>query len=239
MVNPYLNIFLKKKNIQVIESVFYGGGQSETQLIKGGAGNDDQYYDEETSSQPTTTSVAGKIGSAINSGDQLARKGIQGLGSGLIKGTKMAAKGLVYGVGGLTAAVPYTLYKGVKHGIVKPLTQTSPEHVLAQKIVKSIQNALAEVNLRNNVIQEDIEKIQKLVVPNQIDLNYGGGILIFDGKFNILQTLYFCFQEDTPISANESIDPSNTEPDFLNHILNTENPPYNNIQIARQIMSVM
>jgi len=240
MVNPYLNIFLKKKNIKVIESVFYGGdSQSESQIIKGGARDDDEYYDENTTSQPATNSVVGKIGSAINTGDQLARKGVQGLGSGLIKGTKMAAKGLAYGVGGLTAAVPYALYKGVKHGIVKPLTQTSPEHVLAQKIVKSIQNAFVELNLHNNVIEQDIEKIAKLTIPNQIDLNYGGGILIFDGQFNIIETLYFCYQEDKPISASESINPSNTENDFLNQLLNEEHRLYNSKQITRQIISLM
>jgi len=219
MVNPYLNIFLKKQNIRVIETVFYGGN-----MIKGGA------------QEPVTTSVAG----SIVKGDQMLRKGVEGIGSGLVKGIKTVTKGAAYGTAALVGAVPYALYKGVKHGIINPLTKTSPEHALARKIVISIQNALGEITKSQKVIQEDIEKIQRLTIPNQIDLNYGGGILIFDGDFNIIQTMYFCYQNgETPVYMNEPIDTSNTENDFLNQLLAEEHPPYASKPITIELLSVL
>jgi len=125
-----------------------------------------------------------------------------------------------------------------------------PEYILSRKITEAITTALynASVQLANGEkgdelldkrIEEDIENIKKLVIQNQIDMNYGGGFLIFDSKFNIKELMYLGFTEDkTPMYGLEPIQPNMTN-NTINTILHNSMKEYDSETVADELFELL
>jgi hypothetical protein len=80
----------------------------------------------------------------------------------------------------------------------------SKEEVLAltikdiiRKALKISKNKQKYNEEREKQIQIDIQTIQKMTLTNKIDLEYGGGLLVFGPDFNISQMIHL-FGKDNP-----------------------------------------
>ena len=125
-----------------------------------------------------------------------------------------------------------------------------PEYILSRKITEAIKIALYNASVQlaegeksdellDKRIEQDIENIKKLVIQNQIDMNYGGGFLIFDSKFNIKELMYLGFIEGkTPMYASESVEP-NMMNNTINNILHNSMKEYDSETVADEIFELL
>lgn len=100
------------------------------------------------------------------------------------------------------------LYTAPKNLLYKPLQSigknvyrnmvASKEEVLALMIKDAIQKALKNSVKNINAdkeklkqIQTDIQTIKKMILANKIDMDYGGGLLVFGPDFHIQKMIHF------------------------------------------------
>lgn len=221
MTNYYLEPFLKKGKIKVKTT-------NKKKKIQGGEPGEPG----ETTSRLTQAS-----------------EGLSNVGSTLANGAssvgKMAAKGAVYGtsavVGTAAAAagiVPYVGYRGVKTAF-DYLTKTSDEHILATKIIGAFQKALGIMEVEVKELKRDYEKIKNLKMTNQIDLNYGGGFLIFDSNFKIQHMLHVLNDPQNKPKFMSLPIGENMENNTINANLKENHQPLNIIAVLAEIKKIV
>lgn len=129
--------------------------------------------------------------------------------------------------------------------ITSSLKKKTPEQILAENIVKSIQDALnisikksslLDKNTAEHDIQvkKDIEKITKFVISKKIDMNYGGGLLMFDSTFDIKNMIYMCNRDNKPMFDSLKIEP-NMKNNSINTILQGSMQTYKSAKIVEEI----
>ena len=123
----------------------------------------------------------------------------------------------------------------------------SPEQILAEQIVKSIQSAL-EISYKKSEalginsaehalkVKKNLEMIKKLAITKQIDLNYGGGLLVFDSNLSIKNMIYICNKDDKPNFATVKVEP-NMKNNSINAILKGVMQPYKTEKVVEEIKS--
>ena len=100
-------------------------------------------------------------------------------------------------------------------------TETKPEgdkndesvtKALAEKIANAIVSGLKksnkyleERNKRKKKIEADKNKIKRMTMVNPIDMNYGGGLLVFGPDFNIKKMIHMFYIEKAPMYFSTEI----------------------------------
>jgi len=217
MTNQYLEKFLKRRNIKFL---FTGGEQSKedieqnrknvlnelnsiipgTDPIPRNIPNEeikDDYTEitpERTSSIQSLKNVASSIG---NTGKKVAVETANLVTSGVVSGTRIGSR---------------ILRAPVKHLLIDPLTKTSPENNLAIKFTQAIQSALKIVSTDKKYLENEYARLAKLVIKNPIDMNIGGGILLFGPDFQI-QSFTHIFKKDGSLFSFENTIGSPSEND--------------------------
>jgi hypothetical protein len=224
MTNQYLEKFLKRRNIKFL---FTGGEQSKedieqnrknvlnelnsiipgTEPIPRNIPNEeikDDYTEitpERTSSIQSLKNVASSIG---NTGKKVASV----VGNTAVETANLVTSGVVSG----TRIGSRILRAPVKHLLIDPLTKTSPENNLAIKFTQAIQSALKIVSTDKKYLENEYARLAKLVIKNPIDMNIGGGILLFGPDFQI-QSFTHIFKKDGSLFSFENTIGSPSEND--------------------------
>ena len=115
---------------------------------------------------------------------------------------------------------------------------------LAGMIIKAIAAGLKQSNKyleagakRNKKIQADKEKIKRISMTNGIDMNYGGGLLVFGPNFKIEKMIHMFYDEQKPMYFSTSVEET-MEDDVVNE--NITNPQqYTSTTIAQEIKDVI
>ena len=128
--------------------------------------------------------------------------------------------------------------------VVIELVGGGDDDKLAGMIIKAIAAGLKQSNKyleaaakRNKKIQEDKEKIKRISMTNGIDMNYGGGLLVFGPNFKIEKMIHMFYDKQTPMYFSTSVEDT-MEDDVVNE--NITNPkPYTSTTIAQEIKEVI
>lgn len=246
MPNEYLEIFLKKNGLRSkkAEQILYNLEPLETIMSKmditGGGQNQIQGGDDNTPS-PSTKGLVGRTAESIATG---TGKLLTPVGKGL--GMAASAVGSVAvstGKGALSGAeiVAETAHYGVGKGVKTVydfFTKTSPENILAKRIMKSIQNALKIVNNETDLSEEDIKRVKNLKIENQIDMNFGGGLLMFDKDLKINQIVHMFYNEKKPYYISLPVGEDILPNDILNQNLIGNKIPYDVTAISEIIQNM-
>ena len=250
MPNEYLEIFLKKNGLRSkkAEQILYNLEPLETIMSKmditGGGENQIQGGEDESGSNTpspatkgligrTTESIAtgtGKLLSPVGKGLGMAASAVGSVavstGKGALSGAEIVAETAHYGVG-----------KGVKT-VYDFFTKTSPENILAKRIMKSIQNALKIVNNETDLSEEDIKRVKNLKIENQIDMNFGGGLLMFDKDLKINQIVHMFYNEKKPYYISLPVGKDILPNDILNQNLVGNKIQYDVMAISEMIQNM-
>jgi hypothetical protein len=250
MPNEYLEIFLKKNGLRSkkAEQILYNLEPLETIMSKmditGGGENQIQGGEDESGSNTPSPATKGLIGRTTDS----IATGTGKLLSPVGKGLGMAAsavgsvavstgKGALSGVETVVDATNYGVGKSLKT-IYNVFTKTSPENALAKRIIKSIQNALKIVNKDMDASEEDIKRVKQLKIVNQIDMNFGGGLLMFDKEFKMNQIIHMFYSEKKPYYISLPVGKDILPNDILNQNLVGNKIQYDVMAISGMIQNM-
>ena len=214
MTNPHLAFLLKQYGLKSInaEKILYGSDDIKPPL-------------DTSHIQPIIQKIIGGEGEIENTVGPLNEAGPQALDNNGVQPPKPSILSSIT-----------TLFKS-----------KTPEEKLAVKIVKSIKNALDFINKKDNAsnlneaehteqVKKDIEKLRKFIVTKQIDMNYGGGFMVFDSNFNMKNMIYTCYKDKIPKFASEEIQPSMVA-NSVNSILQGKMDNYDSKKIVETITS--
>ena len=116
---------------------------------------------------------------------------------------------------------------------------------LATMIINAIKSGLSKSDKylqdqakREKKIQSDKNKINRMTMANGIDMNYGGGILVFGPNFKIEQMIHMFYDEKTkPMYFSIPVQDS-MEDNVVN--TNIRKPtPYTSVDITREIKKII
>jgi hypothetical protein len=121
-------------------------------------------------------------------------------------------------------------------GVFKKLMKmvyTSPKQRLAIKYVTAIKNSLQKISQDAAVKKDNETRLEKFFVPKPIDLEYGGGFLVFGKDFKIQRMIHVGMFEENPLYKESEIQPNMA----LENIISGE--PYNVEQIVASILEII
>jgi hypothetical protein len=140
-----------------------------------------------------------------------------------------------------TTGIDNILQKG---GDDKPKNNDSDTKALAKMIVNAITSALTksdkyleERNKRKKKIEADKKKIKSMTMANPIDMNYGGGILVFGPDFKIEEMIHMFYNEKKPMYFSIPV-----EDTMSDNIVNTNidiQTPYSSADITNKIKTII
>lgn len=133
--------------------------------------------------------------------------------------------------------------------ILNVIKSKSKEEILAGQIVQSLKYALEIVTKTSSAdktnkldhakqVTKDIEKIKKFEVPKQIDMNYGGGFIVFDSNFNIKDMIYTCYKDNNPKFASIDIKPTMPN-NAINTLLQGNMQTYSSKKIVEKMNKII
>jgi len=225
MTNYYLEPFLKKEKIKMIHD--------KENKIQGGVGE--------------TTSIARRSIDTIKAAPMtLIKSSASGIGSGLnYVGEKTGINTAFTKTGNVLSQGATLAKEGVRdtargiRNVFKSVITTSPEHILAKKIVDSINMSLDVLDNQSKQITKDYEKIKNLKMKNQIDLNYGGGFLIFDSNFKVQHMIHLLNDpQNAPKFMSLHIG-ENMENNTINANLKDNHQPYQAVSVVTEIKKIV
>lgn len=94
---------------------------------------------------------------------------------------------------------------------------------LAQKITKTILQAFSNLKEKDKIKEAELQKVAKLTFTNPIDLNFGGGFLIFGPDLQI-NSMTHIFNKDTKLFYFERPITSTIEKDIVNNGIESDTP---------------
>jgi len=104
-------------------------------------------------------------------------------------------------------------------------TGTSTEEVkikkLAEDITDSFQQAIYKIDLKAQLKEIDLQKISKLVIEKPVNLNFGGGFLIFGPDFKITSMIHIFNKNNEPFYFEKNFN-SHIEPNVINEGVKSE-----------------
>jgi len=102
---------------------------------------------------------------------------------------------------------------------------TSTEKVaideLSKKITDSFQKAFDKIKLKEQLREIDLQKIAKLVIQKPVNLNFGGGFLVFGPDLKITSMIHVFNKENQPFYFEKQFT-SNIEPTAINDGVKSE-----------------
>ena len=118
----------------------------------------------------------------------------------------------------------YSAKTGLKSA-VNYATGTSTEEVkikkLAEDITDSFQQAIYKIDLKAQLKEIDLQKISKLVIEKPVNLNFGGGFLIFGPDFKIISMIHIFNKNNEPFYFEKNFN-SHIEPNVINEGVKSE-----------------
>ena len=116
---------------------------------------------------------------------------------------------------------------------------------LATMIINAINSGLSKSDKylqdqakRVKKIQADKNKINRITMANGIDMNYGGGILVFGSNFKIEQMIHMFYDaKTTPMYFSTSVQDS-MENDVVNKNI-SEPKAYTSVNITQEIKRII
>ena len=115
---------------------------------------------------------------------------------------------------------------------------------LATMIINAIKLGLKQSNKyleaaakRKKKIQEDKEKIKRISMTNGIDMNYGGGLLVFGPNFKIEKMIHMFYDKQKPMYFSTSVEDTMENDVVIDKISDSE--PYMSTTIAQEIKEVI
>ena len=192
MTNPYLDIFLKKRNIHCIHFDPF------VPSIHGGENNEQPVEENQTS------------GDIISS--------IKNVPLNTMNSTK-------------------NIIKNIKNKISGTNEDEIKLKELAQKITDSIQKAFSVVSQKEKIRQLDLQKIEKLIIEKPINLNFGGGFLIFGPDLKVSSMVHIFNKENQPFYFEKQFS-SSIEDNTINQALKSEET-YNVKIVSQKIKNIL
>jgi len=102
---------------------------------------------------------------------------------------------------------------------------TSTEKVaideLSKKIIDSFQKAFDKIKLKEQLREIDLQKIAKLVIQKPVNLNFGGGFLVFGPDLKITSMIHVFNKENQPFYFEKQFT-SSIEPTSINDGVKSE-----------------
>jgi len=116
---------------------------------------------------------------------------------------------------------------------------------LATMIINAIKSGLSKSDKylqdqakREKKIQSDKNKINRITMENGIDMNYGGGILVFGPNFKIAQMIHMFYDAKTnPVYFSTSVQDSMAD-DIVNKNISRPNQ-YTSVDITQEIKKII
>ena len=115
---------------------------------------------------------------------------------------------------------------------------------LAGMIINAIKLGLKQSNKyleaaakRKKKIQADKEKIKRITMTNGIDMNYGGGLLVFGPNFKIEKMIHMFYDKQKPMYFSTSVEDT-MEDDVVSEKI-SDSEEYTSTTIAQQIKEVI
>ena len=115
---------------------------------------------------------------------------------------------------------------------------------LAGMIINAIKLGLKQSNKyleaaakRKKKIQADKEKIKRISMTNGIDMNYGGGLLVFGPNFKIEKMIHMFYDKQKPMYFSTSVEDT-MENDVVNENI-SKSKSYTSTTIAQEIKDVI
>ena len=103
--------------------------------------------------------------------------------------------------------------------------------------LKQSNQYLEEASKHNKKIQTDKNKINRITMDNGIDMNYGGGLLVFGPNFKIEQMIHMFYDKKKPVFFSTPVQDSMAD-DVVN--TNIRQPTsYNSTTITEEIKKVI
>jgi hypothetical protein len=90
----------------------------------------------------------------------------------------------------------------------KSIVGVSKEAKLALKITNTIKKSLQNVSQKKAVDKDNSIQIDKLFVSTPIDLDYGGGFLVFDSNFQIRKLIHMATVDNDAILKVQDVVPN-------------------------------
>jgi len=121
----------------------------------------------------------------------------------------------------------------------------SGNNYLANMIVKAINLGLSKSDKyleqrdkRKKKIRADKNKIKGITMANGIDMNYGGGILVFGPNFQIKQMIHMFYDQETKPMYFSTPVQSRMDDDVVNKNIKNKPKPYTSAKIAQEIKKI-
>jgi hypothetical protein len=128
--------------------------------------------------------------------------------------------------------------------VVIELVGGGGDEKLAGMIINAIKLGLKQSNKyleaaakRNKKIQADKEKIKRISMTNGIDMNYGGGLLVFGPNFKIEKMIHMFYDKQTPMYFSTSVEDTMEDDVVIDKISDSE--PYMSTTIAEEIKKII
>jgi hypothetical protein len=115
---------------------------------------------------------------------------------------------------GSVLRMPGKAVESVKKTSAQFNTETSND-LLASMITNAIIKGLGQSIKSQKKIESDKENIRNMTIENGIDLNRGGGLLLFGPNLQINNMVHMFFNGSTPVYFKQDIDPSNSSGDLI------------------------
>jgi hypothetical protein len=126
---------------------------------------------------------------------------------------KNAPKNAIYSAkSGLKSAVNYVTGTSTEEDKIKKL---------AKDITDSFQQAIYKIDLKAQLKEIDLQKISKLVIEKPVNLNFGGGFLIFGPDFKITSMIHIFNKNNEPFYFEKNFN-SHIEPNVINEGVKSE-----------------
>jgi hypothetical protein len=220
MTNPHLDKFLKRRNLC----------RNSPSNLHGGANPND--ITEETRKK----SVLSKV---VNAPRKIV-KGISDTSGKIVKGISDTSNKIVSDISDTTTKIARSGKETLK-GIDNSMRGTTEERVnirkLSQKITDSIKRAFANIKLKEQLKEIDLQKVAKLVIEKPVNLNFGGGFLIFGPDLQICSMIHIFNKDNQPFYFEKQFT-SNIESNTINDGVKSEQK-YTVTQNVKSIIDII
>jgi hypothetical protein len=116
---------------------------------------------------------------------------------------------------------------------------------LATMIINAIKSGLSKSDKylqdqakRKKKIRADKNKIKGITMANGIDMNYGGGILVFGPNFQIKQMIHMFYDQETKPMYFSTPVQARMDDDVVNKNIKNKPKPYTSAKIAQEIKKI-
>jgi hypothetical protein len=155
--------------------------------------------------------------------------------SRLAKASGKLASGIIKAPGNIIKSTKKAI-TGVKKAITGTTEEDKKRNKLAQKISESIQKSFAIIKLKEQLREIDLQKIAKLIIEKPVNLNFGGGFLVFGPDLKISSMIHIFNKNSEPFYFEKQFS-SSIEPNTINEAIKSDKK-YDIKQIIQSIQQI-